>query len=195
MPRPKPKIVPLTADRWDDLIDLFGPERGACGGCWCMSPRVSRAEFNDMGKAQRKAAFGKLARTGPPPGLLAYEGDTAIGWVAIGPRASVARFNATNVSHAPEDDPLVIERVWAITCFYTQSTHRKSGLMAVLAKAALGHAKKNRALAVDVCPIEPDRPLTWGDGYQGIPSVFRALGFEEIARRSPRRPLMRKALA
>jgi hypothetical protein len=26
----------LTSERWGDLEALFG-ERGACGGCWCVS--------------------------------------------------------------------------------------------------------------------------------------------------------------
>ena len=33
-----------------------------------------------------------------------------------------------------------------------------------------------------------------GDGFVGIASVFRALGFAEIARRSPWRPLVRLTL-
>ncbi len=31
----------------------------------------------------------------------------------------------------------------------------------------------------------------WGEGFVGIASVFRKLGFQEIARRTPTRPLMR----
>jgi predicted GNAT family acetyltransferase len=114
--------------------------------------------------------------------------------VAVGPRRSVARFVQTKASRLADDDT-DDGRIWAITCFYTRNTHRKAGLMSVLANAALAYAKKNKARAVDVCPIEPDRPLTWGDGFTGIAPVFRRLGFEEIARRSPRRPLMRRKLA
>ena len=47
---------PLTADRWPDLEDLFGKDKGANSGCWCMWPRVSRAEFDEMGKDKRKRA-------------------------------------------------------------------------------------------------------------------------------------------
>jgi hypothetical protein len=66
--------------------------------------------------------------------------------------------------------------------------------MKELAIAAVGHAKEKGASAVDACPVEADRPLMWGDGFVGIASVFRNLGFTEIARRSPRRPLMRLTL-
>jgi hypothetical protein len=36
--------------------------------------------------------------------------------------------------------------------------------------------------------------LQWGEGFVGIAPLFRDLGFTEIARRSPRRPLMRLVL-
>ena len=51
--------------------------------------------------------------------------------------------------------------------------------------------RKKKAKAVDVCPIDTEKPLMWGEGFVGIVSVFRELGFVEVARRSPRRPLMR----
>ena len=66
--------------------------------------------------------------------------------------------------------------------------------MKVLANAAIAYARSKRARALDACPIEADRPLMWGDGFVGIASVFCDLGFTEIARRSPRRPLMRLTL-
>jgi hypothetical protein len=90
------EILPATPDRWADLEDLFGPERGGCAGCWCVWPRVSAGEFKALG-----------------------------------------------------------------------------------------------ARAVEACTIDPDRPLIWGDGFVGLTPVFDSLGFEEVARRSPRRPLMR----
>ena len=73
MARPaKLAIHPLTPDRWDDLAKLFGP-RGACAGCWCMYPRNTRSEGATSGDPNRRA-FQKLVRSGPPPGLLAYDG-------------------------------------------------------------------------------------------------------------------------
>ena len=63
--------------------------------------------------------------------------------------------------------------------------------MGKLAADAVAHAKAQGALAVEACTIDPDRPLIWGDGFVGLTPVFKSLGFEEVARRSPRRPLMR----
>ncbi|MBV8564958.1 MAG: GNAT family N-acetyltransferase [Methylobacteriaceae bacterium] len=188
-------MQPLTAARWPDLVELFGPERGASSGCWCMWPRMARSEWKALGLDGRREAFHAIVEAGPPPGLLAYEGGTAIGWVAVGPRATVVRFQGAKVSR-PVEAPAAPgpDGTHAVTCFYIRSGHRKRGLMRPLAIAAVEFARANGAMAVDVCAIEADRPLVWGDGFVGIASVFRSLGFVEIVRRSPRRPLMRLTL-
>ncbi len=186
-------IQPLTPERWNDLEDLFGPKRGASSGCWCMWQRISRADWNAMGREGRKDSFQAIVAAGPPPGLLAYEGDQAIAWVAVGPRRTVARFN-TMKNSAPTPEGPEPEQTFALTCFYVRNGFRRQGLTAVMAEAALRFAREQGAEVVEVCAIEADRPLIWGDGFVGIASVFRKLGFEEVARRAPRRPLMRKML-
>ena len=119
---------PLTIDRWDDLVDLFGPERGACAGCWCMWPRIRGVDFKALTKEQRRKAFRKIVEKGPPPGLLAYEGKVAIGWVAISPRAAVHRFNISRVSAPVDSEACDLDRTWALTCFYVRNSHRRQGL-------------------------------------------------------------------
>ena len=47
---PKLTIRLLTPDDWSILTKLFG-SNGACGGCWCMWPRVPRG-----GKAWEEAS-------------------------------------------------------------------------------------------------------------------------------------------
>jgi predicted GNAT family acetyltransferase len=112
--------------------------------------------------------------------------------VAVGPRPTLARFNDGKVSRPVTDesspDP---DNIYAITCFFSRPGHRKKGMMQELAKAAADYARKKGAEVVEACAIEPDRPLQWGEGFVGLASVFRRLGFSEVARRSPKRPLMR----
>ncbi len=185
-------VHPLTPSRWADVEDLFGPDKGANSGCWCMWPRLTATDFQAMSKDRRKKAFRSCVATGPAPGLLLYEKGQAIGWVAVSPRTDVIRFEKAKTSALePEKDS---ETHYAITCFYVRTGHRKRGLMTDLAKAAIDYARRKKAAALDVCPIDTDKPLMWGEGFVGIVSVFRELGFEEVARRSARRPLMRLAL-
>jgi predicted GNAT family acetyltransferase len=184
-------LRPLTIDRWDDLVDLFGPERGACAGCWCMWPRIRGVDFKALTKEQRRKAFRKIVEKGPPPGLLAYEGEVAVGWVAISPRAAVHRFNISRVSAPVEGEASNLDRTWALTCFYVRNSHRQQGLTQKLATAALSYAKKQKARCVEVCAIEPAKTLSWGEAFVGVASVLRPLGPVEVARRSPKRPLLR----
>jgi GNAT superfamily N-acetyltransferase len=182
-------VRPLTPSRWADVEDLFGPEKGANSGCWCMWPMLTAADFRVMSKDRRKKAFKSCVATGPVPGLLLYEKGQAIGWVAVSPHDDVIRFEKAKASALEQgEDP---RRHYAITCFYVRTGHRKRGLMTDLAKAAIAYAKKRKAAAIDVCPIETNKPLMCGEGFVGIVSVFQELGFKEVARRSPRRPLMR----
>lgn len=187
----------LTPDRWPDLEDLFGPERGASSGCWCMWPRLVGAEFKAMARAGRKDAFRSIVEAGPPPGLLAYDGGRAVGWCAVGPRASFARFQRAKSSRPTEEEQAGpnSSRVHAITCFYVRTGYRRQGMKARLTAAAIDLARRHGALAIDACPIESDRPHMWGEGFVGSPSMFASFGFREIARRSPRRPLMRLRLS
>jgi hypothetical protein len=57
---------------------LFGPERGADSGCWCMFWRLKRSEFHALGKAARKAAFRKLVHDSGGARI-----DSASGYVGV----------------------------------------------------------------------------------------------------------------
>ena len=42
-------IEPLSKANWAKFVQLFG-EKGACGNCWCMYYRLSKADYKE-GKA------------------------------------------------------------------------------------------------------------------------------------------------
>jgi GNAT superfamily N-acetyltransferase len=184
------EIHPLTGDRWDDLVDLFGPERGANSGCWCMWWRMTRADWKAVPKDEKRDRFRAIVEAGPPPGIIAYEGGTAIGWCAVGPRATLPQMNRSRVAAPIEDSA----DAWAVNCFYIRSGWRGKKLMRTLLDGALAFAAAQGARLVEACPIESERKLIWGEGYVGVASVFRSAGFTEVARRSPTRPLMRRVL-
>lgn len=71
-------IQPLTPERWPALEDLFG-ENWPVGQCWCMFWRIGNA-YRKRPPEANKEAFCKLVTNGPPPGLLAFDGDLAVGW-------------------------------------------------------------------------------------------------------------------
>jgi GNAT superfamily N-acetyltransferase len=193
---PPLRIAPLTPDRWPDLVQLFGP-RGACAGCWCMWWRIPKADFR-AGQAEggegNRAALEALVRGGTVPGLLAYDGDAPVAWVAVQPRPAYPRvFRSRNLAPGRGED-VGDERTWAITCFYVARTHRRRGVMRPLIAAAVAHARRGGARTIEAYPVDFAKPVGAAFVYTGAVSAFRAEGFAEVSRRSPTRPVVRLTL-
>ena len=187
-------ILPLTAERWGLLEDLFGP-RGAHGGCWCMYFRRASAQWKASTNAGNKAEFRDRVEAGPPPGLIAIDDGKPVGWMQIGPRPDVPKWNSPRRASAPlSPDDAEAKEVWAISCFYVRVGHRRAGLMHRLVKAGLDFARENGARVVEACPIDKSRGVGVGDLYVGSTQVFERAGFEKVAERRAGRPLMRLAL-
>ena len=60
---PRSGIHPLTPERWDDLVALFG-EKGACAGCWCMYWRRKHSEFARLKGSGNRTALRRLVSSG-----------------------------------------------------------------------------------------------------------------------------------
>jgi GNAT superfamily N-acetyltransferase len=181
-------VHPLTPDRWADLERLFGP-RGACAGCWCMWWRLARAEWEaGKGEGNRRALEAEV-RGGRVPGLIAYDGEVPVGWVAVEPRAAYPRLARARTLAPVDDAP-----VWAITCFFVARTHRRRGLMRALIDAAAAHARAAGATLLEGYPVDLAGPTGDAFVYTGARSTFEAAGFEEVVRRSPTRPIVRLTL-
>jgi hypothetical protein len=80
-------VSPVTAGQWPALADLFG-RAGASNGCWCMYWRIG-PRYKDRPREENKRDLEQLARSGRPPGLLAFAGDIAVGWCELAPRAEL----------------------------------------------------------------------------------------------------------
>lgn len=179
---------PLTTARWPDFEILFG-ENGACGGCWCMAWRWPHKEFLQKKGAGAKRAFKKVVDSGVSPGVLAYAGREAVGWIAIAPRTEIKRLESSRVL-APIDD----EPVWCVPCFFVRKDYRRQGLSTELLRAAAEFARKHGAKIVEGYPYDVKKvtapPFVW----TGLASAFVKAGFTEVARRSKTRPIMRIAV-
>jgi GNAT superfamily N-acetyltransferase len=184
----KLRFRPLTRDLLPDLETLFGP-RGACAGCWCMWWKTTRAEFDaGRGEGNRDAMRGQV-RAGVVPGLLAYAGATPVGWCAVEPRGAYPRL-ARSRTLAPVDEA----PVWSVTCFFVARGWRGKGITGALLSAAAKHARRAGAAVLEGYPVAPRGETADAWLYTGLASTFEREGFEEVARRSPTRPVMRKAL-
>jgi GNAT superfamily N-acetyltransferase len=180
-------IRPLTPDLWPALEDLFG-KHGACNGCWCMYWRIG-SKYHDQPREKNKAAFRRIVERGPPPGLLAFDGDMAIGWCQLTPRSDLDWLNRARLLQPVDDVP-----VWSISCFYIRRGYRRQGIVSQLISAAVEAAKRARTPALEAYPIDTDAPRSSSNIFTGTAASFRRAGFKTVARRSSSRPIMRHSL-
>jgi len=180
-------IRPLTPDLWPALEDLFG-KAGACNGCWCMYWRVG-SQYHKRPREKNRNAFRRIVRQGPPPGLLAFDGDRAVGWCQLTPREDLPWLDRTRFFVHIDEEP-----VWSISCFYIRRNYRGRGVMPALIKAALIAAKRANAPALEAYPVDVEHPESSSNVFTGTASAFRRAGFKTVAERQESRPIMRHDL-
>ena len=180
---------PLTKDRWKDLSALFG-SKGACGGCWCMTSRRTRKEYDQGKGAGNRRAFQRIVAADRQPGVLGYVGDEPVAWCSVEPRERFEGLKTSRILAPVDDTP-----VWSISCLFIHREHRGAGLSVAAIEAAVAHARRRGARWVEAYPVEPKTsPMPPVFAYTGIASAYRSAGFKEVARRSETRPIMRRAV-
>lgn len=184
-------IHPLTPDRWRDLATLF-ETNAVTRGCWCMWFRTATSDFRANEGDGNRRAFQRIVRgAAVAPGLIAYIDGTPAGWCAVAPRDEYPRILRSPTTKPADDRP-----AWAITCFFIARHARGAGLMRRLLDEATRFAAHHGATLVEGYPVDPaGRRINPDEAYHGLASVFAAAGFKEVARRQPKRPIMRRAVA
>ncbi|GAB5467954.1 MAG: GNAT family N-acetyltransferase [Rhodospirillales bacterium] len=175
---------------WQGFADVMG-EKGGCGGCWCMIWRQSKKQMDaGMGAANREA-MRALFDSGQVPGLIARRDGEAVGWIQVDRRAVFTRLESSRVLKPVDDLP-----VWSVACFLVDKRFRRQGLALRLLQGACDFARQRGAEILEGYPIDtPKRSYPAVYAWSGFAKTFRQAGFEEVARRSDTRPIMRKRLA
>ncbi len=179
-------VRPATPQRWADVRSVLG-RRGSVNGCWCMFYREGWRE--GRGEANRRS-LKRLIDRERAPGLLAYRGDTPVGWVSVAPREEFPRLERSRAGKRVDDLP-----VWSLVCFYVPPPYRGEGVARALVRGAIGYARRRGAERVEAYPVDDTSgPVGSDDAYHGLVTLLRSEGFEEVARRTPRRTVMRLRL-
>jgi GNAT superfamily N-acetyltransferase len=179
---------PLTPNLFSDFEHLFGP-RGACGGCWCMFWKLRGKTFNENTGEPARQMQKSYVVSGAVPGLLAFEGDKPVGWIAVEPRSAY-----TKLAHSRILKPVDAAEVWSVTCFFVAKQARHQGVTVELLKAAVDYVHNRGGKIVEGYPVDAKRDMPAPFIYTGTATAFQKAGFIEIARRSEKRPIMRYSI-
>ena len=145
------------------------------------------AAYRRRPAARNQADFRQVVRRGPPPGLVAFDGELAVGWCQLTPRDELPFLDRQWRLERVDDVP-----VWSISCFYVRIGHRRRGVAAELIREALRVAKRAKAPALEAYPF--DAAVSPSSTSTGYASTFARAGFKVVARHIPARPIMRHDL-
>ena len=181
---------PVDQGRWDDLVELFGPN-GGTRGCWCMARRLAGSEVAVNGSAENRAALAGLVRAGMPVGLIGYVDERPAAWCAVAPRTEYYAIIRSRTLPIDEPDD---ESIWAINCLFVRRGYRGQGLTLPMIEAAIDYARTSGARMVEAYPIK----TMPGDPGRGMLSTFQAAGFTVYAEertRAKRNVVVRRSLS
>jgi len=135
-------------------------------------------------KEENRAELQSIVRRGPPPGLLAFEGETAVGWCQVTPRSALPYLDRWT-----RFGPLDSRPIWSVSCFFVRRGYRRRGVSSALLAAAIRFAREAGAPAIEAYPSSKD--AKW---FTGLASTFTRAGFRKVGGRSADRPVMCREL-
>ncbi len=199
------RIVPVVDAPWDDVRTVFGT-RGDPARCWCQWFKADAASWKapDAAAAFERSLCEQVdaarASRSPGPGVLAYLGDDAAGWAAVGwaavePRPAYTRLLTGQVIPATAEPELDRGDVWSITCFVVRVGFRRRGVGAALLQGAIAAAGDGGARVIEAYPVDTaGRKVSSADLYHGPLSTFEAAGFRVSGRPSDGRAVVQLTL-
>jgi ribosomal protein S18 acetylase RimI-like enzyme len=152
---------------------------------WCQYWRLRSKDFGaakvpELRERLRGQATGSAPRA-EPPGLVAFDGDRAVGWVSLGPRDGYERIVRSRVIPKIDDGP-----VWSIVCFAVSPSARGRGVGQTLLEAAIQFAARRGVETLEAYPIavEAGEPINPDSAFTGTLAMFERAGFEVVAERA-----------
>lgn len=140
-----------------------------CNECWCLNHREPAGCITG---AAAQIKMNSLVNQKSVHGLLAYEENNSVGWIAIDPIVSLVGHDCQSTGKADE---------WAIHCLYVKDGFRGKGISVQLINAAVDYAKANGAKLISAFPIPHENknkfPVNEAE-FSGRFSTYSKLGFK-----------------
>ena len=177
----------LSPGDWPLIARLFGPQ-GACGGCWCMWPRVEKGGKTwEAAKGKpNQDRFRRLIQAGEVQGVLALAGQEPVGWCSFGPRADFPRLDGIRALRQHPRAP----GTWSVVCFYIPAPWRGRGVAEMLLAAATRLAIAQGATRVEGYPADPKgKAMPAAFAWTGVPRLFEKVGYRRLPLAKGSRPV------
>jgi GNAT superfamily N-acetyltransferase len=169
-------LSPETAPAWTALFE-------ACGStCFCrywhftggkndwLARCFERAEEN------RDQQLARIAEGSPEAqGLVALDGDVAIGWIKLAPRAVMTKLRRQGAYRPLELGP--DDGVWSIGCFLVHPDHRRRGVARTLVLAADQHVRTWGGRAIEAYPHRAAYALRDEEAWMGPEGLLVSCGY------------------
>ena len=181
MAAPAVDIRPLDLATWPALAALF-EQGGDPKTCWCMYWRLPSGEWSPTTAESNRAGLRRACEVDElPPGLVAFGDGTAVGWVAVAPRAEYQRLARSRTIPRLPGEPQGAE-VWSVPCFVVARSARRTGLAGALLSAAVRHAAAHGAGVVEGYPVRTGGArIPAAAAYTGTLPMFERAGFTVVA--------------
>jgi GNAT superfamily N-acetyltransferase len=191
----KPRLVVTTTELrpelWPAVETLFG-QNGACGGCWCQAWRIEKGErWADVKGEVAKDRLRQGILHGTVFGILAFDGETPIGWCTFGPRDSFPRLNRARSLHCEDS-----AEVWSVPCFYVRRDARGRGVAGALLDHALRAMVARDVETVEGYPSAPNKDGSYiaAFSWTGTAPLFEKAGFTVVGNAEGSKRRVRKHL-
>jgi GNAT superfamily N-acetyltransferase len=192
------EVLPANEASWADLQAVFGV-RGQPASCRCQGFKLGWYDLHDRMPVEERMERQRFQTACDQPespvtsGLVGYRDGEPVGWCAVEPRRAYPYLTEQRTILKKRGEDRADETVWSVTCFVTRVGHRHRGVMRLMARAAVEHARARGARALEAYPIvtEPGVDIPWGEAHVGAYEVLLDAGFREIAHPTKRRYVVR----
>jgi ribosomal protein S18 acetylase RimI-like enzyme len=178
------RVVPLDASSaaaWAALFDRCG-----CA-CYCRYWHFEGhkndwlARCVDAPERNRAEQIARVeAGAAEAGGLVALDGDEAIGWMKLVPRPTVPKLLRQGPYRATAAQPGAGDpRVFSVGCFLVDPARRRQGVARALVLAGPGYVQARGGTAIEAYPRRTDDDLDDAQAFTGTVRLFASCGFEE----------------
>jgi hypothetical protein len=147
---------------------------------------MSRTEWYQYSKSQRREIMEKIVSDDVPPGIMLVNEKEAEGWCAVAPMSKYPALMRSKVAY-----PIDGTDSWCISCFFVKACYRRQGRMTTLIRGAAQFAFSQGAPAVDGFPQVTANRTGYIDRFVGVESSFLSAGFKRVHARGPHRVAVR----